>query len=40
MYEDAYVYDSVGKRIGKVSRVINSDYIIVRKKVAKENISQ
>jgi len=32
MYEDAYVYDSVGKRIGKVSRVINSDYIIVRKK--------
>ena len=32
MYEDAYVYDSVGKRIGKVSKVINSDYIIVRKK--------
>jgi hypothetical protein len=32
MYEYAYVYDSVGKRIGKVSRVINSDYIIVRKK--------
>lgn len=31
MYEDAYVYDSVGKKIGKVSRV-NSDYIIVRKK--------
>jgi hypothetical protein len=32
MYEDAYVYDSVGKKIGKVSRVINSKYIIVRKK--------
>jgi hypothetical protein len=31
MYEDAYVYDSIGKKIGKVSRV-NSDYIIVRKK--------
>src|SRR5512145_2811775 len=32
MYEDAHVYDSVGKKIGKVSRVINSDYIVVRKK--------
>jgi hypothetical protein len=32
MYEDAYVYDSVGKKIGKVSRSINSEYIVVRKK--------
>jgi hypothetical protein len=32
LYEDAYVYDSVGKKIGKVSRVIDSNYIIVRKK--------
>ncbi|MGH9975504.1 MAG: hypothetical protein ACRD8Z_06670 [Nitrososphaeraceae archaeon] len=32
MYEDAYVYDSVGKKIGKVSRIINSEYIVVRKK--------
>jgi hypothetical protein len=29
MYNDAQVYDSLGKRIGKVSKVINSDYIIV-----------
>lgn len=32
MYEDAYVYDSTGKGIGKVSKVINSDYIMVKKK--------
>jgi hypothetical protein len=32
MYEDAYVYDSVGKKIGKVSRIINSEYIVVRKR--------
>ena len=31
MYNDAQVYDSLGKRIGKVSKVINSDYIIVTK---------
>lgn len=31
MYKDAQVYDSLGKRIGKVSKVINSDYIIVTK---------
>jgi hypothetical protein len=31
MYKDAQVYDSLGKRIGKVSEVINSDYIIVTK---------
>jgi hypothetical protein len=31
MYENAQVYDSLGKRIGKVSKVINSDYIIVTK---------
>lgn len=32
MYEDAYVYDSLGKKVGKVSKVINSDYLIVRKR--------
>lgn len=32
LYEDAYVYDSDGKKIGKVSRVINSDYLLVRRK--------
>jgi hypothetical protein len=32
MYEDTYVYDSTGKGIGKVSKVINPDYIIVKKK--------
>ena len=31
MYEDAYVYDSLGKKVGKVSRVINSDYLVVTK---------
>jgi hypothetical protein len=31
MYKDAQVYDSLGKRVGKVSKIINSDYIIVTK---------
>ena len=32
MYEGAYVYDSIGKKVGQVTRVINSNYILVRKK--------
>jgi hypothetical protein len=32
MYENANVYDSVGKKIGTVSKVIDSNYIIVTKK--------
>lgn len=32
MYENASVYDSVGKKIGTVSKVIDSNYIIVTKK--------
>ncbi len=31
MYKDTQVYDSLGKRVGKVSKVINSDHIIVTK---------
>ena len=32
MYENSNVYDSVGKKIGTVSRVVDSNYIIVTKK--------
>jgi hypothetical protein len=32
MYENAIVYDSIGKKIGTVSKVIDSNYIIVTKK--------
>jgi uncharacterized protein len=32
LYEDAYVYDSDGKNIGKVSRVLDSDYLLVKKR--------
>jgi hypothetical protein len=32
MYENTNVYDSVGKKIGTVSKVIDSNYIIVTKK--------
>jgi hypothetical protein len=32
MYEGASVYDSGGKMIGKVSRFVNHDYLLVKKK--------
>jgi hypothetical protein len=32
LYEDAYVYDLDGKNIGKVSRVLDSDYLLVKKR--------
>lgn len=31
MYKDAQVYDSLGIRVGKVSKVINSNYSVVTK---------